>query len=135
MRRPHAATLAALALAAGLAGCGTATEDLMAIDVTGGPAHVRERIRVTNDGRASCDGQLQEIPSQTLLDARGVKRALRPLARRGASFQSGRPGARQYVFRSFDGTVRWTEGAPGPRALARATLLALRLERELCRRT
>jgi hypothetical protein len=68
-----------------------------------------------------------------LLDAREVKRALRPLARRGASFT--RPGSdrRSYVFRSFDGTVRWTEGAGGPQPLGRATLLELRLERRLCR--
>ena len=62
-----------------------------------------------------------------------VKRALRPLARRGATFTTSRPGARRYRVRSFDGIVRWAEGAPGPPALGRATLLALRLERELCR--
>jgi hypothetical protein len=134
MSRSRAAAAAALAVAAALAGCGTETEDLMAVAVTGGPAKVRERIRVTNDGRASCGGELRQIPSQTLLDAREVKRDLRPLARRGASFPSSRRDTRQYVFRSFDGTVRWTEGAPGPPALGRATLLALRLERELCRR-
>ena len=133
MSGPRAAALAALAAAAVLSGCGTATEDLLAIDVTGGPAHVRERIRVTDDGRASCGGSLRSIPSQTVLDAREAKRALRPLARRGASFLSSRPDARQYVVRSFDGTVRFGEGAPGPRALGRITLLALQLERELCR--
>jgi hypothetical protein len=124
----------AAALAVALAGCGAGTEDLMAIEVTGGFAGVHEQLRVTNDGRASCGGDLRAIPNQTLLDARGVKRSLRPLARRGASFTSERPDARHYEFRSFDGTVRWREGAPGPPAIGRATLLALRLERELCRR-
>jgi len=133
-RRRAAAAPVALAVVAWLAGCGTATEDLMAIEVTGGPAHVHERIRVTDDGRASCGGPLHQISSQLLLDARETKRGLRPFARNGASFPSARAGARQYVFRSFDGTVRFTEGAPGPAALGRATLLALRLERELCRR-
>ena len=132
MSRPPA-TAAAAAVAIALAGCGTKTEDLMAIDVSGGPARVHETLRVTNDGRASCGGPLSQLPSQTLLDAREVKRDLRPLARRGASFPSPRSGARRYVFRSFDGTVRWGEAAPGPPALARATLLALRLERSLCR--
>ena len=133
-RRRAAAAAAPVALVAWLAGCGTATEDLMAIEVTGGPAHVHERIRVTDDGRASCGGPLHQISSQVLLDARETKRRLRPFARNGASFLSARAGARQYVFRSFDGTVRFTEGASGPAALGRATLLALRLERELCRR-
>jgi hypothetical protein len=123
---------AALAAAVALAACGATTEDLMAIDVSGGPARVHERLRVTNDGRASCGGPLRQVSSQMLLDAREAKRALRPLARRGASFLATRPGVRTYVFRSFDGTVRWGEGAAGPSALARATLLALRLERLLC---
>jgi hypothetical protein len=125
--------LAAAGVAAALAGCGTATEDLLAFDRSYPVTGVHVRIRVTNDGRGSCGaGPLHQLTSQTLLDARGVKRALRPLARRGASFtQAGSP-RRSYVFRSFDGTVRWTEGL-GPRALGRATLLELRLERGLCR--
>jgi hypothetical protein len=132
-RHLWAGAAAALAIAAALPGCGTATEDLMALEITGGPAHVNERIRVTDDGRAACGGPLRQISSQMLLDAREVKRELRPLARQGASFLTTRAGARQYVVRSFDGTLRWSEGAPGPRALGSATLLALRLERELCR--
>ena len=132
MRVPAAALAAALVLAA--AGCGTDTADLMAIDVTGGPTKARERIRVTDDGRASCGGELRAIPSQAVLDARGVKRALRPLAKRGASFRAGAAGGRSYVVRSFDGVVRWTEGADGPPALGRAALFTLRLERLLCRR-
>jgi hypothetical protein len=129
------ARAAALVLAAGLAGCGTDTADLMAIEVSGGPANADARIRVTDDGRATCGGrELRAIPSQTVLDARGVKRSLRPLAKRGASFRAGATGGRSYVVRSFDGVVRWTEGAEGPPALGRAALFTLRLERLLCRR-
>jgi hypothetical protein len=127
------AAIAAAAAVAGLAACGTQTEDLLAFErgypVTG----VNVRIRVTNDGRGSCgSGTLQQLTSQTLLDARAVKRSLRPLARRGASFTKPGSQRRSYVFRSFDGTVHWTEGY-GPRVLGRATLLELRLERGLCR--
>jgi hypothetical protein len=132
-RRWALRALAAGAVAAGLAGCGTQTEDLLAFERDYPVTGVHVRIRVTNDGRGSCgSGTLQQLTSQTLLDARGVKRDLRPLARHGASFT--RPGSRRrsYVFRSFDGTVRWTEGY-GPPKLGRATLLELRLERGLCR--
>ena len=131
MRRAGAALAIALAAVA-VAGCGASTEDLMAIEVTHGPAHRELRIRVTNDGRASCGGQLQPLASQTLLDAREVKRAMRPLARRGATFAAAGSG-RHYLFRSFDGSVSWSEGSHGPPALGRTTLLALRLERQLCR--
>jgi hypothetical protein len=132
MRRLAALTAAAAAVA--LAGCGTATEDLMVIERSYPVTGVHVRIRVTDDGRAACGaGPLHPLPSQTVLDARGVKRALRPLARRGAHFTLPGSRRRSYVFRSFDGTVRWTEGAGGPQALGRATLLELRLERRLCR--
>ena len=128
------ALVAAAAAAVALGGCGRATEDLMAIERTFPETGVNVRIRVTDDGRGSCGaGPLRRLPSQTLLDARELKRELRPLARRGASFHTARSDRSSYVFRSFDGVVRWTEGAAGPRVLARAALLELRLERRLCR--
>jgi hypothetical protein len=130
-----AAALACAAPCGALAGCGTGTADLLAIRVTGGFAGVDDNIRVTDDGRASCNRRpLAQLPSQTVLDAREVKRNLRPLARRGASFPAA-AGAdlRHYELRSFDGVVRWDEGQPLPPRLGRATLLALRLERSLCR--
>src|SRR5919197_33450 len=102
-RHRLAAAPAALLALAWLAGCGTATEDLMAIEVTGGPSQVHERIRLTDDGRASCGGPLRQISSQLLLDARETKRLLRPYARNGASFLAAGSGRRQYVVRSFDG--------------------------------
>ena len=128
------AVAAAAAAAVALGGCGAATEDLMAIERSYPETGIHVRIRVTNDGRGSCGaGPLRRLPSQMLLDARGVKRALRPLARRGAGFTATRSDRSSYVFRSFDGVVRWTEGTAGPRVLGRAALLELRLERRLCR--
>ncbi|MEA2387751.1 MAG: hypothetical protein QOG41_524 [Thermoleophilaceae bacterium] len=128
------AAIAAAAAVAVLAGCGTGTADLLSIDVTSeGIAARKDSIRVTDDGRGTCGGPLTALPSQTVLDARGVKRAMRPLARRGASFLKGGVNVRHYEFRSFDGVVRWDEGAAAPPAIGRATLLALRLGRRLCR--
>jgi hypothetical protein len=127
------AAAAASALALVAAGCGGSAGDLIVIQVTGGPARVNERIRVTDDGRGSCGGSLRQLTSQDLLDAREMKRQLKPLAKRGASFPAPRPDARRYVAQSVDGTVTWSEGATGPAALGRATLLTLRFERKLCR--
>jgi hypothetical protein len=128
------AALVLAALAAGLAGCGSGTADLMSIDDRSEGIVVHQlRVRVTDDGRAACGGPLEALPSQMVLDAREVKRKLRPLARRGASFLKPGPNGRHYEFRSFDGVVRWDVGAAAPPAVSRATLLALRLERRLCR--
>lgn len=133
MRRGCVAAACAAACALAAAGCGAPSGDLLAIEVSGGPANVHEGIRVTDDGRASCGGPLRQLASQQLLDAREVKRTLKPYAKLGESFHSARPGVRHYVARSVDGSVSWSEGTTSPAALGPATLFALRLERELCR--
>jgi hypothetical protein len=128
---------AGCALAAALAaGCGGTAGDLMAVEVSGGPLHRTERILVTDDGRASCNGgALAAISNQQLLDAREDKRSLRPLAKKGTAFPSGRRGVRRFVFTSQDGMVEWQECASAlPPAIGRITLLVLQLERRLCRR-
>jgi hypothetical protein len=135
----RAACLAALACVAVLSasGCGGGTGDLLAIEVSGGiaaPARP-DRIVVQSDGRASCNrGRVQEIPSQTLLDAREVERDVKPLAERGASYPAHGADQRQYVLRTDNGVVRWAEGERRlPKPLPEAELLTLRLRRQLCR--
>jgi hypothetical protein len=124
--------IAGLLLAGLLAGCGGEAGDLIALESTGGqkPGH---RIVVTGDGRGSCDGDgLSSIPSERLIEAREVERELEELADESATFPEQR-GRRRYTARTNDGVVRWSEGARElPRALPEASLLALRLERDLC---
>jgi hypothetical protein len=126
---------AAVAVAALLAGCGGTGGDLVAIEVSGGPVEEKEHIVVLEDGRARCNaGPLEQISSDQLLDAREVERELQPLAEDGASY--GAPGAdrRRYLARTRDGSVRWVEGAPrAPAVIGKASLLALQLERQVCR--
>ena len=63
-----------------------------------------------------------------------LQRELGDLAEEGATFDEGRPGAARYVVRIKAGTVRWVEGGPDlPPELPRTQLLALRLDRLLCR--
>lgn len=118
-----------------VAGCGGEAGDLLALEVSGGPADGTVRITVTDDGRGRCgDGELEEISSERLIDARAVERDLEGIAGEGAAFgDEGAGGAREYVARTREGTVRWTEGAPGlPEVLPRAALLASQLDDELC---
>ena len=128
--------LAALATAATLAaaGCGNPGGDLMAIEVTqpaGGPT---TRLVVTDDGRGRCDdGKLERLSSERLLEAREVHRDLGDLFHDHATFDPDQPGRRVYKALSRDGDVTWTEGAsPAPPEIAKATLLALNLQRDLC---
>ena len=132
MRCVGAALLAGLAVA----GCGGEAGDLMAIEVAKGPAIGRELdIVIKSDGRASCnDGDEEMVPSDLLIDARELERDLSEFAEQGLTFQPTGGAQREFVVRIKAGTVRWSEGGPGlPRELPRTQLLAVRLDRLLCR--
>jgi hypothetical protein len=132
MRRIAPALLAGLVAV----GCGGEAGDLMAIEIAKGPArgHALD-IVIKSDGRASCnDGDEESIPSELLIDARELERDLGDLAQEGAFFEPTGAGRREYVVRIKAGTVRWSEGNRGlPRELPRTQLLALQLDRLLCR--
>ena len=118
-----------------LSACGGGAGDLLAFEVSATAGEPPRRLVVTGDGRGSCDGvELKALVSERLIEARAVERDLGPLATDGARFEAGRrPAAATLVGRSVAGTVRWVEGGSGqPEVLARATLLATKLERELC---
>jgi hypothetical protein len=132
MRRLAPALLAALVVA----GCGGEAGDLMAIEIAKGPARGRELdIVIKSDGRGTCNGRDEEtIPSELVIDARELERDLGDLAEQGAFFEPTGAGRREYVVRIKAGTVRWSEGDRGlPRELPRTQLLALKLDRLLCR--
>ena len=132
MRRVLPALLAGLVVA----GCGGGSGDLMAIEIAKGPARGRALdIVIKDNGRATCNGGSEEsIPSDLLIDARELERNLGDLAEEGAFFEPTGAGRREYVVRIKAGTVRWSEGDRGlPRELPRTQLLALRLDRLLCR--
>lgn len=116
------------------AGCGGSAGDLLAIEVSGGPAGTaRQTMVVTEDGHASCNrGPQHRITSKQLIDAREVEREATDLAGEGTDLQTTRRGARQYVLRIKEGTVRFTEGPGLPPELAKAALFALRLGRAVC---
>jgi hypothetical protein len=132
MRRTFVIALAAAAALA--AGCGGSPGDLIAIEVSGGPAHRHDKIVVQSDGQASCNGgPSKDIGSAALIDAREIEHDLKDPADQAARFEDGRPGGSSYVARTKDGTVRWREGAPGlPGVLPRAQLFALQQGRDLC---
>ncbi len=121
-------------LAVALAGCGGSPGDLLAIDVSGGPANRKQSIVVTDNGHATCNGGAgKDIGSQALIDAREIERDLSADAERAAVYDSRSPEATRYVARVKDGTVRWDDLARGlPPVLAKAQLFALQQGRVLC---
>ena len=126
-----------LVLLALVPGCGGEAGDLMAIEVSGGPARAGGALDIVlaSDGRGTCNGGPSEsVPSDLVIDARELERDLGDLAEEGARFEPTRESQREYVVRIKAGTVRWAEGERGlPDVLPRTQLLALRLDRLLCR--
>jgi hypothetical protein len=108
----------------GLAGCGSAAADLFTVTRTAGIPAGNLRLRVTDDGRASCNGgPLVDITSAQLITAREARRDLDKLGARRL------PGGRQSVFsyrvRTARTTVAWADDsarqAPVLFALAKLT--------------
>ena len=123
------------ALAAALiSGCGGGAGDLLAIEVSGGPAGTApQTIVITEDGHGSCNrGPLRKITNAQLIDAREIERESTDLASKGTDIQTVKRGARQYVLRSKEGTVRFTEGPDLPPELAKAAQFALQAGRTVC---
>ena len=121
------AALVLVALAA--AGCGNPGGDLIALEERG--AHFT-RVVVTDDGRGSCNGgELQRLESDRLLEAREVERDLQKLADDRTNFP-GPGGGRHFRAQMRGTTVTWTERSQSEPVLPKATLLTLKLKRELC---
>jgi hypothetical protein len=133
MRRALAAA-AALTCMAALAGCGGAPGDILGLGISGGQQREAVRMHVEENGRASCNkNQLHQLTSSEILSARNIVRDAKTLAQSGASFGNPNSGQRVFQLRTPDGTVNWTEAAPGvPPVLPQAELLALKMERQLC---
>jgi hypothetical protein len=110
MNHPAAAALAALALAGAVAACGSEAADLFLVTRSGSIPGARLTVRVTDDGRASCNGRpLVEITSSQLVTARQAQRDLAKPAERRLRLPP-RPGSvLSYRVRSEDGTVAWSD--------------------------
>ena len=112
-----------------VAGCGNPGGDLIALEERG--AHFT-RVVVTDDGRGSCNGgELRRLESERLLEAREVERELQELADEGTNFP-GPGGGRHFRAQLRGATVTWTERSRQDPVLPKATLLTLKLRRELC---
>jgi hypothetical protein len=135
-RRAATARVAlALALAApALAGCGTAGHDLFVVQRAGTIPGAGLQLRVTDDGRASCNrGALVDITSAQLIDARDLARELAPLARRRFALAPGPGSVLRYDVVLEDGRVRFADTSRGqPAPLFRVAKLTRDIARGPC---
>jgi hypothetical protein len=103
-----AAVLAALALA--LAGCGSAARDLFLVTRSGEVPGARLTLRITDDGRASCNRRpLVEISSDQLISAREVTRDLEDPGRAQLRLAPGPQSVFSYRVRTEEGGVAWSD--------------------------
>jgi hypothetical protein len=135
-RPARAAALAVLAVTA-TAACasGAPAHDLFLVQRSGSIPGARLALRVTDDGRASCNrGPLVEITSAQLIAAREVERDLEPLAKRRFALPPGRDSVLRYRVVLEDGAVRFADDSRGqPPALFRLAKLTRDVARGSCR--
>lgn len=100
------------ALAAiGLSGCGGEAADLFAVDRSGSIPDGRLALRVTDDGRASCNGApLVDISSPQLITARESVRDLTAMGDR--RYRPGPASVFSYRVRAQEATVAWSDDSP-----------------------
>jgi hypothetical protein len=103
-----AAALAALGLF--VAGCGSEARDLFLVTRSGDVPGARLTLRVTDDGRASCNRRpLVEISSDQLIAARESTRDLEDPAKAGLRLPPGPQSVFSYRVRTEEGTVVWSD--------------------------
>ncbi len=132
MRRAAAALLVAATLVT--AGCGSEAHDLFPVRRAGAVPGARLALRVTDDGRASCNrAPLVDITSAQLIDAREAARDLSPLAKRRFALRPGPGSVLRYSVELEDGTVRFADDSRGqPPALFRVAKLTRDIARGPC---
>jgi hypothetical protein len=103
--------LALVALGAG--GCGGEAADLFAVARSGSIPGASLRLRITDDGRASCNGRgLVDISSDELIRARDAARELSDPVRAHLALRPGPGSVLRYRVRTEDGTVSWSDTSP-----------------------
>lgn len=96
---------------AGLTGCGGEAADLFAVDRSAQIPGGRLALRVTDDGRASCNrGALVDISSADLITARESVRDLKKLGER--RYPPGPAAVFSYRVRTEDARVSWADDSP-----------------------
>jgi hypothetical protein len=123
-----------VAVAVAACGAGAPAHDLFLVQRAGSIPGARLALRVTDDGRASCNrGPLVDITSAQLITARELQRDLDPLAKRRFALAPGGGSVLRYRVVLEDGAVRFADDSRGqPPALFRVAKLTRDVARGAC---
>lgn len=135
LRRPALAGTALAVLV--LAGCGSPSADLFAVQRSGTVPGAKLAMTVNDGGTVTCNqAKPVDITDHELLTARELQRRLKDFAQRHLDLVP-RPGSVfRYEVRTPDGTVRFADNSPGARgALAQLTLFVREVAQQQCRLT
>jgi hypothetical protein len=136
VRRRAAALAGAIGVAVVVAACGAGApaHDLFLVQRAGSIPGARLALRVTDDGRASCNNRpLVDITSAQLIAARELQRDLDPLAKRRFALAPGGGSVLRYRVVLEDGAVRFADDSRGqPPALFRVAKLTRDVARGAC---
>jgi hypothetical protein len=109
VRRAAAVALVVLAALATSA-CGSEARDLFLVTRSGDVPGAQLTLRVTDDGRASCNGRpLVEITSAQLIAARESERDVEPRAKAQLRLAAGAQPVFSYRIRTEEGGVAWSD--------------------------
>jgi hypothetical protein len=96
-----------------MAACGGEARDLFLVTRSGDVPGAKLTLRVTDDGRASCNGRpLVEITSAQLIAARESERDVEPAARAQLRLAPGPQPVFSYRVRTEEGGVAWSDDSP-----------------------
>jgi len=136
VRRRAAALAGAIGVAVAVAACGAGApaHDLFLVQRAGSIPGARLALRVTDDGRVSCNRRpLVDITSAQLIAARELQRDLDPLAKRRFALAPGGGSVLRYRVVLEDGAVRFADDSRGqPPALFRLAKLTRDVARGAC---
>src|SRR3954471_479275 len=118
-----------------LAGCGTPSADLFAVNRAGSVPGAKLAMVVSDGGTVTCNGaKAVSLTNDQLLDARELQRDLKDAAERHLELPPRAGSVFRYEVRTPDGTVRFADNSPGARgALARLTLFVRDVAKQQCR--
>ena len=109
MTRAAGAVLAALTALA-MSACGSEARDLFLVTRSGDVPGARLTLRITDDGRASCNGRpLVDITSAQLITARETERDLEKPSKAQLRLPPGPQSVLSYRVRTEDGGVAWSD--------------------------